>query len=146
MKGLILFFVIVSFLLFFGCTNVESEDNSLEVEELKEQLSIKQNEFEKANLQIIVLQENEKYLRNEVDVARNKRDGLQEVYNSLVLDWQNCYASDLCAYYPITCINWVEESFGVTGFTADELHKYYSLECEKSDRDWDKYSSFYTGE
>jgi len=71
----------------------------------------------------------------------------QEVYDSLIVDWQNCYAAVLCDKYPETCLVWIEENTGKKPTSSVELiTEAYVSKCEESDLRWDEYlgnHSFY---
>lgn len=90
------------------------------------------------NLQykIMVLQENEKYSNTELVKARDERNELQIVYDKLWLDATSCYWANACLYYPEDCVAHFDEP----GWTAEDLHLYYSDECEMMIRDWDSYA------
>ena len=70
---------------------------------------------------------------------------LQDKYDSLVLDWQYCYASNMCLYYPDTCVDWVSKNFGVTDLSAQEIHSFYSDTCTESNSKWNYYFTSFQG-
>jgi len=85
---------------------------------------------------IMVLQENEKYSNTELRKARNERNELQIVYDKLWLDTTSCYWANACLYYPEDCVAYFDEP----GWTAKDLHLYYSNECDMLIRDWSLYA------
>ena len=136
----VLIVLLITLIFLVGCTEPVEEVVNEEADLVREDLSI-------ANNKIIVLQDDLRYVRTEMEVARDEKEELQEIYNSITIDWQNCYMADFCLYYPKDCVVWAEENYDfLEQYTANDLHVFFSDECEKSDRDWDKYISFYTGD
>jgi len=98
---------------------------------------------------IVELQENMEYSKLQVFNARKERDELQEVYNNVWYDATTCYFANVCAYYEQDCIDYFKDPIWENkfdGWTAQEIHIYYSNLCDGLIRDWDEYQSFNTYE
>lgn len=98
------------------------------------------------NVKIIGLQENAKYVTEQLRKIKEEKKDLQNTYNKIALDWQNCSMANYCLYYPGDCVEYVGINFDVYGYTAEELQVEYSDLCDASNRDWEEYWDAYTGE
>lgn len=143
---LIIIVVLVAVLFVVGFVGYkDSIDASARTSELEERISVLESELNDKEFEIVSAEEDKDYFAKLKSNKETELGELQEVYNSLALDWQNCYAADLCLYYSEACVDWAE-NFGVYDVDAYDLHVFYSDACEASERDWDKYLEYFTGE
>jgi len=129
-------------IILFGCTEPITES----VPDLQSALDTAENSLASANLKIIELQESAEYLRKQSDLVKDKKEDLQETYNKIALDWQNCSMANYCLYYPDGCVEYVGTNFDVYGYSAQELHIEYSDLCDDADYHLDEYWEAYTGD
>ena len=138
--------IIISGLFFVGW-QTENELNS-KINVLNEvQLELEQQKEEYSDLQrqIIVFQENDKYSTAELKKAREERNDLQELYDSLWFDATSCYWANVCSYSKEVCeehFTWGDDS----GYNYQDYYFYYSDSCDQMYKDWDDYLAVTSGD
>jgi len=123
-----------------GCTQQDTSqlDNAEEqVSILQEQITNKEIAVQELNDDVILLKESEDYLRKQKTNVEKEKENLQEYYNKLFTDATSCYWANACAYRPTSCVEHFKDV--LTGWTGEEIHIYYSDQCDTMVRDWDSY-------
>jgi hypothetical protein len=133
--------VIVGLILIIGVSIGFYSNNifvQLELNEVKDNVSLLKSDLESSNNQIIELTETNEYLVSLKNKAIKNENSLQLTYNKLWGDATSCYWASECLAYPSFCedhFDWGAE----LGYVAQDYANYYFDECNKMDKDWIEY-------
>lgn len=133
---LLIIFVLLCLLAFY--TINQTPDNGEDLVRAENNLMLVNLQLSEANAKIVGLQENERYVVEQLRKARLDLNVLQEVYSNLFEDAGACYWANACLYRPENC----EANHEELGGSAQEWHEYYSEACNGMLRDWKKYQSY----
>jgi uncharacterized protein YneF (UPF0154 family) len=133
---IIILIIILGVFVFFSQTEKEVDKTPL----LENELTLVKSQLSEANFKVIELQENEKYVTEQLRKARLDLNVLREVYSDLFTDASTCYYANYCLYYEDSCLNVLGDLF--EGYSARDIHLTESDWCDGMYRDWEKYQSY----
>jgi len=129
--------IILTFAFLMGCTETTPPETIKKA--FADGAYSREIEISELNTKIIELQETNEYLRKQSETIKTNNADLQETYNNLFTDAVNCYWANYCLYFEEDCVESLKD--GYVGWTAQEIHRANSDECDMMIRDWDKYYS-----
>ena len=135
---IVVIFGLLCLLAFFALN--PAPNHAEDVSALENELAFSQLALGEANSKIISLQENEKYVTEQLRKARLDLNVLQGVYSDLFTDASSCYYANYCLYQEENCLYTLGDLW--EGYTAREIHVAESNYCDGMARDWKKYQNY----